>query len=92
MATKNSTSNAPAAAAGQTTEQLTQQRDFQCEQFAERECRRTSRLVRAAYSVGATHAWFRAAPRGKQVEKVREWVAECLAHSAERLAQNEPLA
>jgi hypothetical protein len=60
---------------------------FDIQEFTHREQRRVERLTRAAYGVGATHAWFRAAPRAVQVEKVREWVEEALNHAAERHAE-----
>lgn len=59
-------------------------RGFNLTEFVARAQRRTGRLVRAAYGVGGTHAWFRAAPREHQVEKVREWVEEALQFAAER--------
>ena len=55
--------------------------------FVGREQRRMERLTRAAYGVGATHAWFRALPRSEQVQKVQEWVEEALEAAAERRAR-----
>ena len=57
---------------------------FDFAEFVAREQRRTLRLIRAAYGVGGTHAWFRAAPRALQVETVREWVEVALHNAAMR--------
>lgn len=51
---------------------------FDLSTFAAQEQRRIERLVRAAYGVGGTHAWFRALPRNEQEVKVQEWVDEAL--------------
>lgn len=59
---------------------------FNLASFAEHAQRRTDRLVRAAYGVGGTHAWFRALPRAAQVAKVSEWVEEALMAAAARRA------
>ncbi|MEN9416388.1 MAG: hypothetical protein RI988_8 [Pseudomonadota bacterium] len=58
------------------------------ELFAQREARRMDRLVKAAYGVGATHAWFRKLDRASQEAKVREWVEEALEAAEERRARS----
>ena len=50
--------------------------------------RRMDRLVKAAYGVGATHAWFRKLDRASQEAKVREWVEEALEAAEERRARS----
>ncbi|MDL2336275.1 MAG: hypothetical protein QFE16_00390 [Pseudomonadota bacterium] len=60
---------------------------FNLTDFVAREQRRTDRLVRAAYGVGQTKEWFRAAPRSEQIAKVSEWVDQCLDFAEERRAK-----
>ena len=57
---------------------------FDVAQFLARQERCAARMVRAAWGVGGTHAWFRAAPRGEQVAKVREWIEDAQQRADER--------
>ena len=65
-------------------QQSTATAGFDMAQFLAREERRAARMVRAAWGVGGTHAWFRAAPRVEQVAKVREWLDEAQQRADER--------
>lgn len=60
---------------------------FNLTDFVTREQRRTDRLVRAAYGVGHTKEWFRAAPRSEQEGYVQVWIDEALDAAAERRAR-----
>ena len=72
--------------AGNSRQQSATTAGFDVAQFLAREQRRTARMVRAAWGVGGTHAWFRSAPRVEQVAKVREWLEEAQQRADERRA------